>query len=173
MAHIRGRSIVNGLIFAALLAECVWLIGHVLFDWGSKTYPTTPRPLVFLSPVPPSGNDVLLRLSAVAASQSSPAWPTGRPFAYVKVRSWRLRGHGTQGRPAPVTSAAWRTRSAVPALSASRAVAAHLLAPGSRSGGWAPGWEFADLVGLTRSRPIPATRRPCCCGCWRRPRRGQ
>ncbi len=43
----------------------------------------------------------------------------------------------------------------MPALSASRAVAAHLLAPGSRSGGWAPGWEFADLVGLTRSRPIP------------------
>jgi len=34
-------------------------------------------------------------------------------------------------------------------------VDARLLAAGSRSGGWAPGWACADLVALTRSRPIP------------------
>jgi hypothetical protein len=155
MPHIGARSIVNGLIFAALLGECVWLIGHVLFDWGSKTYPPTPPALGFLSPVPPSGSDVLLRLSAVAASQSSPPWPAGAPYAYVRVRRWRLPAHDVQAKVAPVTAAAWRARSQVPALSVSRAVAVQVLATGSRSGSWAPGWEFADLVALTRSRPVP------------------
>lgn len=154
MPH-RARSILNGLIFAALAAECFWLIGHVLFGWGNKTYPPTPRPLAFQSPVPPSGADLLLRLGAVAASQSSPPWPAGAPYAYVKVRSWRLRTHGVQGKVVPLTLASWRTRSEVPALSGSRAVAAPMLSAGRRSGAWAPGWEFADLVGLTRSRPIP------------------
>ena len=28
MSRPRARSIVNGLVFAALLAQCVWLIGH-------------------------------------------------------------------------------------------------------------------------------------------------
>jgi hypothetical protein len=153
MRHIRARSIVNGLIFAALLAQCVWLIGHVLFGWGSRTYAPTPRALVFQAPVPPSGADVLLRLSAVAASQSSPPWPADAPYAYVKVRSWRLSAHATS--VTPRTSEGWRTRSAVPALSTSRALAARLLAAGSRRGGWAPGWAFTDLVALARSRPIP------------------
>ena len=62
-----GRSIVNGLIFAALAAEFIVLAGHVLFGWGSKSYPPTPPALAFQSPVPPSGADVLLRLSAEAA----------------------------------------------------------------------------------------------------------
>jgi hypothetical protein len=155
MPHIGARALVTGLIVAALLAECVWLVGHVLFGWGSKTYPPTPPALVFASPQPPSGADVLLRLSAVAASQSSPPWPAGAPFAYVKVRSWRLRTHDDQADVVASTTAAWRTRSQVPALSASRSVAAQLLATGQRSGGWAPGWAFADLVTLTRSRPIP------------------
>ncbi|MGH2893488.1 MAG: hypothetical protein ACRDPM_09515 [Solirubrobacteraceae bacterium] len=152
---MRARSILNGLIFAAMAAECVWLIGHVLFGWGNKTYPPTPRPLVFQSPVPPSGADLLLRLSAVAASQSSASWPAGSPYAYVKVRSWQLRTHGAQDRVVALTSASWRTRREVPALSGSRAGAAPMLASGSRGGGWAPGWEFADLVALTRSQPIP------------------
>jgi hypothetical protein len=153
MRHIRARSIVNGLIFAALLAQCVWLIGHVLFGWGSKSYPPTPPALVFQAPVPPSGADVLLRLSAVAASQSSPPWPAGAPYAYVKVRSWRLSAHATT--VASRISEVWRTRGEVPALSTSRALAERLLAAGSRRGGWAPGWAFADLVALARSRPIP------------------
>jgi hypothetical protein len=153
MRHVGARSIVNGLIFAALLAQCLWLIGHVLFGWGSKTYPPTPHALAFRAPVPPSGADVLLRLSAVAASQSSPPWPAGLPYAYVKVRSWRLSAHATS--VAAQTTAAWRTRSEVPALSTSRALAAQLLAAGSRRGGWAPGWAFADLVALARRRPIP------------------
>ncbi len=155
MAPIRARSIVNGLIFAALLAECLWLIGHVLFDWGNKTYPPTPRTLVFQGAVPPSGADVLLRLSAVAASQSSPPWPAGAPYAYVRVTSWRLRAPGGSDKVAPSTTAAWRTRGSVSALSASRDAAAQLLAQGRRGGGWAPGWSFADLVSLARTRPVP------------------
>lgn len=153
--HLRARSIVTGLIFAALLAELIWLVGHVVVGWGSKTYPPTPRTLAFLSPVPPSGADVLLRLSAVAASQSSPPWPANAPYAYVKVSSWRLPAHDTHSPVVARVSATWRTRGDVPALSQSREVAEQLLAAGRRSGGWAPGWEFADFVTLTRSRPIP------------------
>jgi hypothetical protein len=159
MRQIRGRPLVNALIFVALAAEFVWLAGHVLFSWGSKTYPPTPTQLAFQPPVTPSGADVLLRLSAVAANQSSPPWPAGAPYAYVRVRSWRLPTHGAQEKLVGFPVAAWRTRSQVPALSGSRAAAAHLLAAGSRSGNWAPGWEFADLVALTRSRPIPGAAR--------------
>lgn len=155
MPRLRARSLVNGLIFAALAAECVWLIGHALLGWGSKTYPPTPRALAFRPPAPPSGADVLLRLSAVAASQSSPPWPTDAPYAYVKIRSWRLHGHGGQANLAGSTSAVWRVRSQVPALSASPAAAAQLLVAGRRGGGWAPGWAFQDLVALARSRPVP------------------
>ncbi|MFZ1992694.1 MAG: hypothetical protein WAU75_01185 [Solirubrobacteraceae bacterium] len=155
MRQISGRSLVTALIFVALAAEGVWLAGHVLFSWGSQTYPPTPTQLTFEPPVPPPGSDVLLRLSAVAASQSSPQWPAGAAYAYVKIRNWHLRTHGAQARMAGLTSASWRARSELPALSASRAGAEHLLAAGSRSGGWAPGWEFADLSGLTRSQPIP------------------
>ena len=153
--RLRARSIVTGLIFAALLAELIWLVGHVVVGWGSQTYPPTPRTLDFESPVPPSGADVLLRLSAVAASQSSPPWPAGAPFAYVKVSSWRLPAHDTDSPVIARTSATWRTRADVPALSESREVAEQILASGRRSGGWAPGWEFTDLVALTRSRPVP------------------
>jgi hypothetical protein len=155
MSRPRARSIVNGLIFAALLAQFVWLVGHVVVGWGSKSYPPTPRSLAFQPPAPPSGADVLLRLSAVAASQTSPAWPAGAPYAYVKVSSWRLPAHASGSPVVPRSSATWRTRRDVPALSESREVAEQLLAPGRRGGGWAPGWEFADLVALTRSRPIP------------------
>jgi hypothetical protein len=106
--------------------------------------------------VSPSGADVLLRLSAVAASQSSPPWPADAPYAYVRVRSWHLPAHSsTRDTLTGRTSAAWRTRNEVPALGVSRAAAVQLLASGGRSGGWAPGWEFADLDALTRSRPIP------------------
>lgn len=155
MARIGARSVVTGLIFAALLAELIWLAGHVVFGWGSKTYPPTPRTLVFQSPVPPSGADVLLRLSAVAASQSSPPWPAGAPYAYVKVSSWRLPAHDADSAVIPRASATWHTRGEVPALSESREVAEELLSAGRRGGGWAPGWEFADLVSLTQSRPVP------------------
>lgn len=156
MPHIRARSILNGLIFTALLAECVWLIGHVLFGWGSQTYLPTPNALAFKPPVPPSGTDLLLRLSAVAANQSSPPWPADAPYAYVKVRSWRLptRSNAPDSVAGRI-SRTWRTRGEVPALSVSREVAARLLASGSRSGGWAPGWEYVDLDALARSRPIP------------------
>jgi hypothetical protein len=153
MGHLRARSIVNGLIFTALLAQAVWLIGHVVFGWGSKTYPPTPRALEFQAPVPPSGADVLLRLSALAAGESSPTWPSGAPYAYVKVQSWQLSAHATQ--PAARTSAVWHSRTEAPALGDERAADARLLAAGSRSGGWAPGWAFADLVALSRERPIP------------------
>ena len=98
---------------------------------------------------------MLLRLSAVAASQSSPPWPANAPYAYVKVRSWRLRAHGGQANVVGSTSAAWHMRSEVPALSASPAAAAQLLVAGRRGGGWAPGWAFEDLVALARSRPVP------------------
>jgi hypothetical protein len=155
MRRAGGRSIVTGLIFAALAAEFIVLAGHVLFGWGSKSYPPTPRTLVFQSPVPPSGADVLLRLSAEAASQSSPPWPTGTPYAYVQTRSWSLRTHNPQAKMVTSTSAAWRSRDEVPALSASPSVLARVLAPGSRDGGWAPGWEFVDLGRLARSRPVP------------------
>jgi hypothetical protein len=153
MRQLRARSAVNGLIFMALLVQAVWLIGHVLFDWGAKTYPPTPSALVFDAPSPPSGADVLLRLSAVAAGQSSPPWPANAPYAYVKTRSWRLAAHATG--VATRTSTGWRTRTQVPALSDARAADARLLAAGNRSGGWAPGWAFADLVALARNRPIP------------------
>lgn len=155
MARIRARSVVTGLIFAALAAELIWLVGHVVVGWGSQTYPPTPRTLVFQSPVPPSGADVLLRLSAVAASRSSPPWPAGAPYAYVKVSSWRLPAHGTDSAVVPHASATWRSRADVPALSESPEVAEQLLSAGRRGGGWAPGWEFVDLVSLTRSRPVP------------------
>ncbi len=155
MRRAGGRSLVNGLIFAALAAEFIALAGHVLFGWGSKSYPPTPPALVFQSPVPPSGADVLLRLSAEAASQSSPPWPAGTPYAYVQVRSWSLHTHNAQSRVVASTSAAWHSREEVSALSASRPVLARLLAPGSRGGGWAPGWEFVDLGRLTQSRPVP------------------
>ena len=105
--------------------------------------------------MPPSGADVLLRLSAEAANQSSPPWPAATPYAYVRVRSWSLRTHTAQSKVRPATSAAWRSRGEVPALSASAPVLARLLATGSRSGGWAPGWEFVDLARLTQSRPVP------------------
>jgi hypothetical protein len=105
--------------------------------------------------VPPSGADVLLRLSAVAASQSSPPWPADAPYAYVKVNGWHLPAHDTNRPVVPRASAAWRPRGQVPALSVSRTVAEQLLAPGRRGGGWAAAWEFADLVSLTRSRPVP------------------
>ncbi len=150
-----GRSIVNGLIFAALAAEFIVLAGHVLFGWGSKSYPPTPPALAFESPVPPSGADVLLRLSAEAASQSSPPWAAATPYAYVKVRSWSLRTDDPQSRVQPATSAGWRSRDEVPALSASQPVLARRLAAGSRGGGWAPGWKFVDLARLTQSRPVP------------------
>jgi hypothetical protein len=155
MRRAGGRTIVNGLIFAALAAELIALAGHVVFGWGSKSYPPTPPALGFHSPVPPSGGDVLLRLSAEAASQSSPPWPAATPYAYVKVRSWSLRTHDTQSKVVASTSAGWRSRDEVAALSASRPVLARLLVAGSRSGGWAPGWEFVDLARLTRSRPVP------------------
>ncbi|HEX3977023.1 MAG TPA: hypothetical protein VHW96_12225 [Solirubrobacteraceae bacterium] len=155
MRRAGGRSIVNGLIFAALAAEFIALAGHVLFGWGSKSYPPTPPALVFRSPVPPSGADVLLRLSAEAASQSSPPWPAGAPYAYVKITSWSLHTHNPQSKAVPSTSAAWRSRDEVPALSGSRPVLAQLLAAGRRGGGWAPGWEFADLGRLTQTRPVP------------------
>jgi hypothetical protein len=153
MGHVRARSVVNVLIFTALLAQAAWLIGHVLFGWGSKTYAPTPHALVFEAPVPPSGTDVLLRLSALAASQSSLSWPADAPYAYVKVQSWRLSAHAT--RAVARTSAVWHNRGQVPALSDARALDARLLAAGSRRGGWAPGWAFADLVTLARSQPIP------------------
>jgi hypothetical protein len=153
MGHIRARSIVNGLIFAALLAQAAWLVGHVLFGWGGKTYAPTPPSLAFEAPVPQSGADVLLHLSALAASQSSLPWPADAPYAYVRVQSWRLSAHAT--RVTARTSAVWHTRSEVPPLSDAGAADARLLAAGSRSGGWAPGWAFADLVTLAGSRPIP------------------
>jgi hypothetical protein len=155
MRRSSGRSLVNGLIFAALAAEFIALAGHAVFHWGNKTYPPTPRTLVFAPPAPPSGSDTLLRLSAVAASQSSPPWPADRPYAYVQVRSWTLRVHGGRGKVVPVTSATSRTRGQVPALSSSHELLARLLSPGSRAGGWAPGWSFVDLARLTRARPVP------------------
>jgi hypothetical protein len=91
----------------------------------------------------------------VAADQSSRPWPAGAPYAYVKVRSWRLRAHGAQRKVLGATLASWRTRSQLPALRGSRAAAVQLVAAGSRGGDWAPGWEFADLAGLARSQPIP------------------
>lgn len=155
MRQISRRSLVNAVIFVALAAEFVWLAGHVVFDWGSKTYPPTPAQLAFVPPAPPSGADVLLRLSAVAADRSSPPWPASAPYAYVKVRSWRLRARGAPAKVVGSSVASWRTRSQLPALSGSRAAAVQLVAAGSRSGDWAPGWEFADLAGLARSQPIP------------------
>jgi hypothetical protein len=155
MRRAGGRSIANVLIFAALGAEFIVLAGHALFGWGNKTYPPTPIPLVSAPPVPPSGSDVLLRLSAEAASQSSPPWPASRPYAYIRVRSWALRTHHPQHKVVASTTATWHTRGQVPALSASGAVLARLLAPGTRAGGWAPGWTFVDLARLTQSRPVP------------------
>ncbi len=155
MRRLGGRSILTGLIFAALAAEFIALAGHALFHWGNETYPPTPATLVFAPPAPPSGSDVLLRLSAVAASQSSPPWPADRPYAYVQVRSWALRTRGAQRRVIPVTSATSRTRAEVPSLSSSHELLASLLSTGSRSGGWAPGWSFVDLAHLAQTRPVP------------------
>ena len=156
MRQISGRSIVNGLVFIALLAQFLWLVGHVLFGWGEKTYPATPPQLVFNAPVPPSGGDVLLRLSAVAASEGSPAWATATPYAYVKVRTWHLRAHGPQGVLHARPVAAWRTRTEVPALADSTPALQALLSSGQRDNGTAPGWEFAALAHLGDLEPVPA-----------------
>lgn len=155
MRRARGHSIVNGLIVTALAAELIAVAGHAVFGWGTKSYPPTPRALAFQAPVPPSGADALMRLSAAAASQRSPPWPADAPYAYVRVRDWRLSGDDARARVVPSTFATWRSRGDAPALSGSRAVLARLLAPGSRTGGWAPAWKLVDLVALTRSRPVP------------------
>ncbi|MGZ4165244.1 MAG: hypothetical protein ACXVSE_12455 [Solirubrobacteraceae bacterium] len=156
MGRVSGRSLVNALVFTALAAQLIFLLGHLVFGWGTTRYPPTPRPLVFESPVPPSGVDVLLRLSAVAASHASPAWPSGAPYAYVKVRAWRLRPRGDEGTVGPRTSASWRRRGEVAALPARTPALAAILASGRRRDGSSPGWAFVALTHLAQTEPVPA-----------------
>jgi hypothetical protein len=88
------------LVAAAILAEFVLIIGHPLFGWGAKSYAATPRPLVYGAALPPSGDAVLLALSAAAARQPAPA-PSGRTqYAYVRREWWRLAARRS-GKPPP------------------------------------------------------------------------
>ncbi|HEY2320114.1 MAG TPA: hypothetical protein VGH67_17535 [Solirubrobacteraceae bacterium] len=162
MPRVSGRSLVNALVMTALAAELLFLLGHLVFGWGTRGYPPTPRPLAFQPPAPPSGGDVLLRLSAVAASHASPAWPPDAPYATVTVRAWRLHGRAGGGGLRGRTSTSSRRRGGVPALpatmpalAAAPALAA-MLDAGRRGGGWAPGWELVALTGLTQTEPVPA-----------------
>ncbi len=157
MRRVGGRSIANALIFTALLGEFVFLVGHLLFGWGTTTYPPTPRQLEFQPPSPPSGTDVLLRLSAVAAERRAPAWPAGRPYAYVRLRSWRLRDRGARTRLTPITFGSWRQRNEVPALPGATAPLARLLSAGERRDGSAPGWEVVAFTHLTQTEPVAPT----------------
>jgi hypothetical protein len=156
MRRVSGRSLVNALLFTALAAELVFLLGHLVFGWGTRRYPPTPPPLAFQPPQPPSGGDVLLRLSAVAASQASPDWPADAPYASVKVRTWRLRAHGDEGPLSPQTVVFSRRRGQVPALPASTEALAKILGAGRRGPDWAPGWELVALTHLTEVEPVPA-----------------
>lgn len=90
MAQPRSHSIQNALVAAAILAEFVLIIGHPIFGWGSKHYAATPRPLVFGDALPPSGEAVLLALSAAAASQPAPVPGAGTRYAYVRRQWWQL-----------------------------------------------------------------------------------
>jgi hypothetical protein len=86
----RSHSIQNALVATAILAEFVLIIGHPLFGWGSKSYTATPRPLAYNAPLPPSGQAVLLSLSATAARQPDRPATARTPYAYVSRRWWRL-----------------------------------------------------------------------------------
>jgi hypothetical protein len=86
----RSHSIQNTLVAAAILAEFVLIVGHPLFGWGATTYGATPKPLVYNAPQPPSGQQVLVALSAAAARQPARV-PTARtPYAYVRRKEWQL-----------------------------------------------------------------------------------
>lgn len=155
MRRATGRALLNALIVAALLAELIALVGHALLRWGTPSYPPTPAALEYQPPVPPSGADVLLRLSAVAASRTSEPWNGATPFAYVKVQSWHLRTKAPQTRLLPAVSQSWRRPRDVPALTPSPSALARLLATGSREGS-TPGWAFMNLVRLTDGQPVPS-----------------
>jgi hypothetical protein len=155
MLRVSGRSLVSALVVTALAAELIFLLGHLAFGWGSRSYPPTPRPLAFQSPEPPTGADVLLRLSAVAASHASPGWPPDAPYASVKVRAWRLR-HGDEGSLTPRTSVSSRRRGEVPALPASAQALAAILGSGRSSQDWAPAWELVAFTRLAQTEPVPA-----------------
>jgi hypothetical protein len=99
-AKPRNHSIQNALIAVAILAEFVLIIGHPLFGWGAKTYAATPRPLVYDPPLPPSGQAVLLALSAAAARQPAQSTTARTPYAYVSRRWWRLPAR-RPGQPPP------------------------------------------------------------------------
>ena len=100
----------NAAIAVALLAEFVALIGHPVFGWGDKFFAATPAPLVYHSPVPPSGSDVLIRLAQAAAGQpaATPAGPG--TYAYVRRQTWQLpaAGSGARGHVLPTVIESWR-----------------------------------------------------------------
>jgi hypothetical protein len=101
----RSHSIQNALVATAILAEFILIIGHPLFGWGAKTHAATPRPLAYDAALPPSGQAVLLTLSATAARQPAQPDTVRTPYAYVRWKWWRLPAQ----RPGPQSSNALPT----------------------------------------------------------------
>jgi hypothetical protein len=176
----RGRSLLNTLIAAALLAESVAIIGHPVFGWGDKHYAATPSPLTYNAPQPPSGAQVLLRLADRAAAQ--PAVSQGdRRYAYVKLESWSLNMGARSGRAVPALTQSWlapdgsgRTTSVavragrsittsgpvtaghpLAGLTGDDAALGELLRTGRTDDGAAPAWELVAFAGLAARQPIP------------------
>lgn len=166
------------MIGLALLAEFIWLSGHVLFGWGHRDYAATPQPLIYRAPAPPSGRDVLLQLAAVAARPHAGQAGARAPYAYVKRQEWRLPGE-ISGAPVPSQVESWRepdgggrilsvtrklTGSTVddakvppghplPALSTSETVLARRFAFGAPMSG-ASARQFVELTNLAGTQPI-------------------
>jgi hypothetical protein len=182
----RSHSIQNAVVAVGLLAELIWLGGHVLFGWGDRVYAATPPPLIYQAPAPPSGRDVLLQLATAAARQPASRATARTPYAYVKWQEWRLAaqigGASAPSRVLPAVTQSWRrpdgagriltiTRKVngstvddatigaghpLPALSASETVLARGLALGSPISG-ASARQFVEVTAVAESQPIPPT----------------
>jgi hypothetical protein len=174
-------------IAVALLAEFVALIGHPLFGWGPgpKRFAATPASLVYHAPLPPSGAEVLLRLSETAARAGAGVTIPSGAYRYVKRQTWQLPAAASGAPPpasvVPVVTESWRApdgdgriarfirRSSgvtteqagvvsgdpLPALSTSATVMARRLQAAAPAGP-GPAREFIGFVALAGDQPIPA-----------------
>lgn len=178
-----SRPLINTLIWGAIVAELIVLVGHPLFGWGPqpKSYLATPQPVTGT----PSGGRVLLVLSRAAADQPA---PQVQRYAYVERQQWRLPTAGQRapkGAAEPTVIRSWLTADgsgrvitatardgnyvgattatmsgpSLPALSSlqtSPSALARLIGVGSHpSSGDAPAWELNGLARLAERQPIP------------------
>jgi hypothetical protein len=179
-----SRPLINLLIWGAIVAELIVLVGHPLFGWGPqpKSYLTTPQPVTGT----PSGGQVLLALSRAAAGRPA---PQVQRYAYVERQQWRLPTAGERapkGAAQPTVIRSWLAADgsgrvitatarangnyvdattttlsgpSLPALSSlqsSPSALARLIGVGSHPGsGDAPAWELNGFARLAEQQPIP------------------